>query len=294
MLKVIYTSDHLRKSRATSCVATSIDDALKQCGVEHKELTNTKDYWCRDYMPLFTGLYYMGFKYDPDYLREKGLEDYKTNQEDAFKEIERSECFRHRNYPIRKTNIILDGGNFVNCETKFIMTDKVFMENPYCHHRNLLNALGYYLGLSPIIIPWDMEEETGHADGMVANLYDGKILLNNFKQLLTKRSLPYYRRLIKILEPHFDIVELEYDCKVDKYSWCYLNYLELDNAILLPTLSQNSDSDNDLAAIELFRKIFPRKRVIPIYSLPIIKRGGGLHCVTWDCYTFVNGLCDRR
>lgn len=275
--KVIYTSDLLRKSKATSVVASSIANVLKQCGVEHKELTDTKDYWCRDYMPILLfndDVHYCGFKYDPDYLKEINLTEYKTDQDFAIKDL------NFRNF--YKSNLVLDGGNFVRCGTKIIMTDKMLMENSGCDQIVLLQELFHYLHGEPLLIPWDMEEECGHADGMVACLGDGKILLNNFKQLLCKRSLPYYRRLIKTLEPHFEIVELEYDCKVDKNSWCYLNYLEIENAILLPTLSPDSNSDNDLAAIELFQKLFPHKKIFPIYSLPLIKRGGALHCVTWE------------
>ena len=49
---VIYTSSHLRTTPETVCIANAISKALGDLGIEHRELNNTNDYWCRDYMPI--------------------------------------------------------------------------------------------------------------------------------------------------------------------------------------------------------------------------------------------------
>ena len=49
---VIYTSSHLRTTPKTVCIANAISKALGDLGIEHRELNNTNDYWCRDYMPV--------------------------------------------------------------------------------------------------------------------------------------------------------------------------------------------------------------------------------------------------
>ena len=87
---------------------------------------------------------------------------------------------------------------------------------------------------------------------------------------------------VKILQPNFEVIEPVYGCKEDKNSWCYLNYLQLPNAILLPVLSEKADCENDVAAIEYFKGLFPHLEIVPIYALPLIKKGGALHCVTWE------------
>lgn len=127
-----------------------------------------------------------------------------------------------------------------------------------------------------------MRDPCGHADGMVAKLDDGRLLLNNYVQ--DKRNKAFYTRLHKILDAHFEVVDLSYDCNLDPDSWCYLNFLNLPNAILLPVLSQENDAENDQAAIKVFEGLFPHKKIVPIYAKPLIKNGGALHCVTWEYY----------
>ena len=276
---VIYTSSHLRTTPETACVANAISDALAMLGVEHRELCNTNDYWCRDYMPILLsndGIY-AKYMYNPDYLKDyKTKRKYITEQEDACREL--NIC--------TPTNlgIVFDGGNYVRCGDKVIMTDKIFMENPEWKPLALLSHLTEKFCAEIILLPWDMYDFCGHADGMVASLGGNKILLNNCWK---NKDKEFHKRLTKILEPHFDIVEPVYNCKEDKYSWCYLNYLQLPNAILLPVLSKNADCDNDIAAIETFSRLFPLLKIIPIYSRPLIKDGGALHCVTWE---FVENL----
>ena len=129
-----------------------------------------------------------------------------------------------------------------------------------------------------------MEDECGHADGMVAWLGRNRILMNNYRQLEKGKDKPFTKRVMKILEANFDITELSYDCKIHPDSWCYLNYLETDNGIILPALSETMDCDNDLAALELFMALFPQKEVVQVFAAPLIKKGGAIHCITWTLF----------
>ena len=276
---VIYTSSHLRTTPETVCIANAISKALGDLGIEHRELNNTNDYWCRDYMPVLLsddGVY-AKYKYNPDYLKDYiTKQKYITEQDVACRDL--NICTP------TDLGIVFDGGNYVRCDDKVIMTDKIFMENPEWKPLDLLSHLTEKLSAEIILLPWDMYDFCGHADGMVASLGGNKILLNNCWKNKDKK---FHKRLTKILEPHFDIVEPVYNCKEDKDSWCYLNYLQLPGAILLPVLSKNADCDNDIAAIETFSRLFPLLKIIPIYSRPLIEDGGALHCVTWE---FVENL----
>lgn len=49
---IICTSERLRKEPKTECVAKAIFAALDKLHVEHRELKNTQDYWCRDFSYL--------------------------------------------------------------------------------------------------------------------------------------------------------------------------------------------------------------------------------------------------
>ena len=271
---IIYTSEYLRMTKNTAGVAEAIHNALESLQVKHRELKFTKDYWCRDYMPVMISEdgTYSKYQYSPDYLVEnERYQQYLTNQDDVCRELN---IFTPTNM-----NIVFDGGNYVRCDNKVLMTDKIFMENPQCKLTYLLNHLERSLCAEIVLLPWDMQDECGHADGMVTYMGDGRVLLNSCWK---KKSKDFYKRLVKILGAHFEVVELDYNCKEDKDSWCYLNYLRLPNAILLPCMSKNIDCDTDLAAIETFGKLFPGLKIIPIYAMPLISKGGALHCVTWE------------
>ena len=162
------------------------------------------------------------------------------------------------------------------------MTDKIFSENPTWSANKLVKHLSDSLNAEIILLPWDMKEFCGHSDGIVAPLDDERILLNSSGWGKNKR---YYERLLKILKGHFkdNVIELSFDCEENKYSWCYINFLRVPNGILLPCLSENHDCMNDEVALEKFRtELFPNLEVIPIYAEPLIKKGGALHCVTWE------------
>lgn len=273
---IIYTSEHLRKTSKTKRVAEDIFAALDRLHIEHRELKNTQDYWCRDYMPvmIFDDGTYAKYEYNPDYLVEnKKWRDYITNQQNACKEINL--------YAPIDMNIIFDGGNYVRCGNKVIMTDKIFSENSHWLANELIQHLHIALCADIILLPWDMEDPCGHADGMVADLGDGQILLNGCWK---KRDESFHRRLRKILDAHFKVEELP-SWDGDKDSWCYLNYLRVPGGILLPCLSENHDTKDDIEALNYFKRLFPSLEIIPIYAKPLIKGkdgGGALHCVTWE------------
>lgn len=276
---IICTSERLRKDTATASVARELIEALKELDVEHRELKNTNDIWCRDYMPLLilNNGSYACFTYRPDYLYDKKrYRKYITDQRSASRDLNL--------YMPCDMNIVFDGGNFVRCGRKVIMTDKILMENPQYPIDEIFTNLRYAVGGEIVLIPWDMGEPYGHADAMVSSLCEGRILLNNYGQLLRGKDKAFRTRLLKILEPHFEVIELSYDCKPDPLSWCYINYLRLPHALLLPCLSEHADCDNDRAAIETFGTLFPELNIVPIYALPLIKSGGGLHCITWEYF----------
>ena len=111
------------------------------------------------------------------------------------------------------------GGNRIS--TVF-MTDKILMENSFCPSHELILRLHLSLAADIVLLPWDMDEPYGHADGMVAPLPDGRLLLNNYCQTAKGNKIDYYKRLLKMIDGHFPFVELSYDCKLEEDSWCYL------------------------------------------------------------------------
>ena len=285
----IYTSERLGISARTKRVAEAISAALNDLQVKHGVLKNTKDYWCRDYMPVMISDdgKYAQFTYEPDYLKEnEKWRDYITNQQDACNGNDELNLFMPFDM-----DIVFDGGNYVRCGDKVIMTDKIFSENPDKKVTQLLQDLEKTLSAEIVLLPWDMKDSCGHADGMVAYLGDGRVLLNGcWNNPKRKQSLAFHRRLRKILNGHFnEVIELPF-WDADEDSWCYLNYLKVPGGVLLPCLSENCDSTDDIAAMDsaakvFFEKLFSNEKVISIYAKPLVKGingGGALHCVTWE------------
>ncbi|MCI6372310.1 MAG: agmatine deiminase family protein [Paraprevotella sp.] len=284
---IICTSPYLRTTSYCNGVAKDLFAALDRLGIQHMELSNTMDIWCRDYMPvlLFDDGYYATYQYQPDYLWDKKCNrKYITNQTNASKGLEINTSL--------SMGLVFDGGNYVRHNDKrkstVFMTDKILMENSFCPSHELIVKLHLSLAADIVLLPWDMDEPYGHADGMVAPLPDGRLLLNNYCQTAKGKKIDYYKRLLKMLDGHFPFVELSYDCKLEEDSWCYLNFLKVPGAVLLPCLSRGAKCDNDQAAIEKFQELFPDDEIIPIYAKSLINRGGGLHCVTWEYFPYNN------
>ena len=252
--------------------------ALADLRITPKILPYSQEVWCRDYMPIHIGEgRYVGFKFRPDYLWDKpSFHKYITKQELAVEDL--SIDFSD------KVDLFLDGGNYVRCGDKVVMTDKIFSENPNWRPLALINRLEEAFMAELILLPWDMDEPFVHSDGMIAWLDSNRILLNNYHQLEESKCHPFTKRIYKILESQFEILELEYNVKPSRNSWCYLNYLETDDAIILPALSFDHDEENDMAAFTLFQSIFKNKKIKQVFALPLIQYGGALHCATWNHY----------
>ena len=284
---IICTSPYLRTTSYCNGVAKDLFAALDRLGIQHMELSNTMDIWCRDYMPvlLFDDGYYATYQYQPDYLwNKKCNRKYITNQTNASKGLKINTSL--------SMGLVFDGGNYVRHNDKrkstVFMTDKILMENSFCPSHELIVKLHLSLAADIVLLPWDMDEPYGHADGMVAPLPDGRLLLNNYCQTAKGKKKDYYKRLLKMIDGHYPFVELSYDCKLEEDSWCYLNFLKVPGAVLLPCLSRGAKCDNDQAAIEKFQELFPDDEIIPIYAKSLINRGGGLHCVTWEYFPYNN------
>jgi hypothetical protein len=170
-------------------------------------------------MPVHvSGGEYLGYIYRPDYLYDNVRNrQYITEQYLATGDLP-------INY-IAKLDAIIDGGNFVFCDDKMIMTEKIFSENPNIRQSKLISMIEEACQKELILIPWDMEEEYGHADGMVSYIGNGKLLLNNYCQM-GKDGVGFSKRLHKILNPHFTVTELHYNSPWEESNAAYINYVE--------------------------------------------------------------------
>ena len=273
-MEVVYLSG-LLEEQFQECF-NRLTTILKKHGVEYRLLKGTKDIWCKDYMPIQTESgKLIQFRYDPSYLR--GIEEWEKSRSDV-KEVCRLNGFE----PVF-SDINIDGGNVLLCSGRAIVSDRIFKENPeYTDKEMLVKDLSELLEAEVIIIPAQNDDMTGHADGMVRFVDHGTILGN-------RRSEEYkywsngIEKVLKDYNLKYIDVPFFYSYKDPKHPdhaiGVYVNYLELDNLIVLPVFEVEGNKDEE--AIAAFKQIFPDKIVETINFNDVALEGGVLNCTTW-------------
>ena len=249
----------------------TIDYALRKRHIDLRLLTNTRDIWCRDYMPIQTSeKRFVFYKYNPDYLQTKF---YKRSITDVNR-IENIECIK-RDGERSDLNLVIDGGNVVKCDDKIVMTEKVFYENKDKSRDEVQRMLEDAFLCDIIFLPWDRKEIFGHSDGIIHYVGNNRMLLTNHEDF----SPYYFRRFQKALEKHFDVIPLSYEVRrKHKRSWAYINFLQVGKLVLVPQLGIPEDEQ----ALEQIGIAFPDCEMVGIPSLEAVRRGGALNCISWN------------
>ena len=236
-------------------------------------LEHTKDYWCRDYMPLQkTKDCFLEFTYHPDYLRGKH-EEYVTDATEVLMSI----CDSGKSI---KSDLILDGGNVVIAINKqgkrmAIMTEKVFYENDVTKRDEVATELRNLFGCDIIFLPWDIKDVCGHTDGIVHPISKGQLLIN-------VRLYEDYiaNEMRKRLSEDFNIIELPLS-EYHDLSWAYINMLQTKDFIAVPSMKKTV---TDREAFNFICSLYPQyhNRIIQIDTRYISEKyGGALNCMSW-------------
>jgi agmatine deiminase len=262
--------------------------ALDEHGVQFRQLKHTSDIWCRDFMPVQVDTKtLLQYRYEPDYLNPK---KYRHTRSDVNQVI-RENGLPDMGFEIRKSDLILDGGNVIAAKDKVILTGKVFTENLGLkvsasglvrqeQREEIISRIKNDFGVQEvIIIPRLTGDPYGHADGMVRFLNGTDVLINDDKPEAgyTDHFMCKLREFRDTLKAHgLNVVAVvphrHYETNF------YINYLEVGKLIFLPTFG---DKKRDEAAIALFSEIFKKENVIPVHSQEIMKFGGVLNCISW-------------
>ena len=245
---------------------------LNDCKIKFKLIPNTKDIWAVDYMPIqLDENKFVQFDYSPDYLKSKKWSKSITDVDNVCKEINISSV---------KSTIIIDGGNVVKAKNKVIMCDKVFEENKHINERELIDNLIELFEVEKIVfIPTDEDDIFGHADGMVRFIDNDTVLINNYSK--EKTSLKRTIRM-SLYNAGLEYIEVPYNPYANKKALdakgIYINYLQMNGFIVVPTFEMNEDDET----VKLFEDVFKGQSIKSIESKEIAKEGGILNCITWN------------
>ena len=273
-----------------------ISETMEAKGIRYAYLSETKDIWCRDFMPIqIAEDRFVFYKYTPDYLQDKTGLRLRSNPEKVFfvnsnqlmwelpMTLKTEMLFDGlRPIPVTKMvfsptrmDLIMDGGNVVKCGNTIVMTEKVFFENKDKTRAEVEGILKDTLQSDILFLPWDRKEIFGHSDGIVHYAGNGRILLTNYDDF----SPYYYNRFRKALEKHFDVIPLKYEAKRQHArSWSYINFLQVGKLVLVPQLGLEEDGQ----ALEQIGIALPDCEVVGIPSLEAVRRGGALNCISWN------------
>ena len=276
MTNFVYISDKLKEfyPRTYSRLTKLFDDME----IEWGEIEGTKDIWIRDYMPIqISSENFVVYNYNPDYLKDSGVEYITDSQAIA------NRVLKHCNK--EHYDITLDGGNVVTCAGHMVLTDKVFPENGRKKYDpEFCNYISAVLNSEVIFLPWHCENPNdpnadvyGHADGFIHWTGDNRVLMSNHRDYCPVEADEIKRRLECV---GFEVTEMLFDVpNPDKdYNWAYINYLEVGNKIIVPTFGIPEDKQ----ALRYIKKANPGSIVRGFRMKDIAKKGGALHCITWN------------
>jgi agmatine deiminase len=177
------------------------EKVLKECNINFQLLPNTKDIWAVDFMPVQIAKdKFVRFTYNPDYLQPKKCQKTISDVDSICKAI---------NLTTTKSKLIVDGGNVSRTTDKVIMCDKVFHENKHISERNLIKQLKDIFQIDKLFfVPWDINDFTGHADGMVRFINNNTVLINDY----SKENAEFQRCFrMSLHNAGLDWVELPYN-----------------------------------------------------------------------------------
>jgi len=247
---------------------------LQDLKIPYDFLSNTKDIWTKDFMPIqMSKDDFVQFTYDPDYLKPLKYQHLRSDTDDVCRNID---------LVPKKSSVVLDGGNIIRTASKAIICDKVFSENQHLGKSQLTNELLGLLETDQIIfIPWDRNDFTGHADGMVRFVDDNTVLINE----PTNENPEIEKQLRSILkDARLDIIEIPYMPSCDptfvSAKGLHLNFLQMKQAIIVPLFNQSTDDK----AIRLLENIFDGQKIVAMDCNEISVEGGVLNCISWNIF----------
>lgn len=252
------------------------------------------DVWCRDHGPIFVrhresgevavtnwGFNAWGGKFPP-----WDLDNEIPARIAASLDLRSFDC-----------GMILEGGAIeVNGRGQLLTTEAVLLNpnrNPGMSRSEMERILCRYLGVDEVL--WlargiEGDDTDGHIDDLARFTNPNTILAcvelnpSSPNHAVLQENLLRLRSFRDKAARPFDLVEIALPEACEVPGWrlsilpaSYVNFLILNDAVLVPTFRQ---SRNDDRALGIIREQFPDRDVIGIDCLDLVEEGGTLHCIS--------------
>lgn len=266
----LYLADSLKNKQPKFFLR--FEKVLHECNINFQFLPGTKDIWAVDFMPVqISRDKFVRFTYNPDYLKRKKYHKTVSDVDSICKAIK---------LITTKSKLIVDGGNFSRTTDKVIMCDKVFHENKNLSEKELINQLQNLFEVDKLFfVPWDINDFTGHADGMVRFIDNDTVLINDY----SKENAEFQRCFrMSLHNAGLEYIELPYNPPNDptliSARGLYLNYLQMKQGIIVPTFKSKYDDQ----ALRVLEQVFKGQTIRTVVSKDLADEGGILNCITWN------------
>lgn len=269
----VYFSEKILNSKYLEAFSR-IKLILDKHKVKYDFLKETKDIWCRDYMPIqINKENFIQFRYEPSYL----IDD--LDLQSIPKDILKANKLKSTN-----SDINLDGGNVVKSSGSVIITNRIFKENNEPKEA-LIAKLETLLETKVYLILDITSDMTGHSDGHLRFIDNKTVLVNSLAQEL-KYWQDGFKKMIK--DSGFNYIEMPWFSYLDKDHkesaiGIYVNYLEIGNLIVFPIFE--IDGNKDKEALKVINEAFPNHIIEPVNIKEIANEGGLLNCISWTIKT---------
>lgn len=264
----------------------------------------TDDSWARDMAPTFVtdghevrAVDWAFNAWGGDY---NGL--YKDYQNDDAFAAEFAKRYGYKCYSA--CPFVLEGGSVhSNGMGTVITTEECLLSkgrNPKLSKQQIESNLKVYLGAERVVwLPYGVvgDETDGHVDNICAFVSENEVVLGwteegeqgrrclaDLKVLegagLTVHKIPFPAQPVCFTEYEvqgFEPEEGEDEREVgEQLAASYVNFYICNSAVLVPQFGDK----NDGVAVEILAKLFPGRKIVPVYARQLIVGGGNIHCLT--------------
>ena len=291
-----------------------VKDVFKDDTNIHPLELETDDAWARDVGPTFVRNHNTGEVRGIDWRFNAWGGDY----DGLYAEYEKDNAAagricRELDYDVYDAqHFVLEGGSIhSDGEGTIIVTESCLLSpgrNPQMTREEIEFQLKKYLGAEKIIwLPRGIagDETNEHVDNICAFVKPGEVVLawtDDEADIQYEASLASYEVLqkstdargrkfvihklpipknpVRIIGQEVKAMEFEPGEDVreegERLAASYVNFYISNGGILLPQFGD----ENDQTAVECMKKLFPERKIYPIYARPVIVGGGNIHCIT--------------